>query len=144
MYGEPIEVSPGHYWRTGPADPPFDCIECGKHYDPANTMAVLRVGLCFACDHWQAKVDWTKDSDEEPWCFRVDGTHYHAAPLAGRGSSRGFGAATFVIEMVDGRRFSVRNLWCQGDIPPHFQKRLPDNARFLSYEERAILLKEPL
>jgi hypothetical protein len=47
---------------------------------------------------------------------------------------RGFGGHEFHIRFTDGREeaeVETSNLWCQGNIPEHFSKLLPNNAEFV-------------
>jgi hypothetical protein len=106
----------------------FACKECGKHYHSSMTGAELREGLCFSCDFWMEKVDWENDPEERDRCVRIEGNHYHLS----EGKFRGFGGRAFRIQFTNGRIVEHNNLWHQGDIPKHFQERLPNNAKFLS------------
>ena len=112
----------------------FVCKECGEHYHPSMTGAKLRPDLCFGCNFWMEKVEWSLDPQEAPYCIRVNGAHYNVGainPKNFRGFA-GYGGTQFNIKTFDGRYFSTRNMWHQGDIPEHFKDRLPDNAEFVS------------
>jgi hypothetical protein len=110
-----------------------ECVECGKR-EKGHWMKNLAEDLrdhqiCFNCHFWWEKVDYA----DKPWVARIDGTHY----IIGREPAspdefQGFGGAEFRIRFHDGREVTSHNLWCQGDIPPHFRNRLLDNAEFIN------------
>lgn len=110
----------------------FLCKECGKAYHPSLTGIELRPGLCFSCDFWTEKLEWSQDHEASQVALRINGQHYLVGDATGRG---GFGGTPFYILTNDGRFFGTRNLWCQGVIPARFAERLPDNAIFCTYNE---------
>ncbi|MEV0617635.1 hypothetical protein AB0I81_30240 [Nonomuraea sp. NPDC050404] len=63
----------------------------------------------------------------------VDGDHYAIGDDTG--GFRGHGGRRFDIEWFDGRKTTTRNLWHQGEIPPEWRHRYPDNARFVQPEK---------
>jgi len=103
------------------------CVECGQMFD-ANYNRELSKRLhesstCFYCDFWLKLIG-------RKHAVRINGTHY-----MGRAGERGdgHGGRTFRIRMLGtGEEFETSNLWCQGNIPPHFRERLPDNAEFVT------------
>ena len=109
------------------------CRECGEpepfHFDERMERTLAERQLCFSCNFWTLLVGRT-DS------VIVGGHHYVVKPdrpgvpdhCLGHGGSR------FVIRFFDGRQVVTHNLWDQGQVPPHFLDRIPDNARF---EERS-------
>lgn len=105
----------------------FFCKECNDAYHSSLTGATLREGLCFKCDFWTEKVEWSHNEKEE-MPIRIAGGHYRPGIANHKG---GFGGTNFLIRMNDGRIFGTRNLWSQGPIPKHFRERLQDNAKFL-------------
>jgi len=109
------------------------CKECGKFETNRywnNTAERLRKeNLCFDCDFWTEKVEWTKDPQQSVRCVRTKGVHYFISQESDNGM-KGFGGSLFHVHFNDGRVTETRNLWCQGDIPEHFKERLPDNAEF--------------
>lgn len=61
----------------------------------------------------------------------IEGVHYTLGKNGNKpGPHNGFGGRKFDIEFFDGRRVSTYDLWYQGVIPPIFQDRLPDNAKW--------------
>ena len=110
-----------------------DCVECGKKkhvdFESKTQERLISNSTCFNCDYWR---DYGNKKDD-PSSVRVNGNHYWIAAVGfgrGRDDWKGFGGQRFVIEFFDGRRVETDDLWSQGDIPPHFRERLPDNARF--------------
>lgn len=114
----------------------FQCRECGADESPANWSPSVRpelIGrqLCFRCNHWH---NWWLRRNS-PHVARIDGTHYYIRPNDPDSPFQGFGGRQFFIYFPnDERTISTRNLWCQGDIPPRWRERLPDNAKFLTQE----------
>lgn len=123
-----------HYEATGEGVI-IDCVECGKpwhcddpDYEPWRER--IAASLCHKCHFWTVHAA----NADDPWSVRVAGKHYRIVPEGqgpGGGLFQGHGGKEFVVEFLDGRQTTTRNLWCQGMIPEHFSGRLPDNARFI-------------
>lgn len=104
----------------------FVCAECGTsddtpfHDDPR---------FCHTCGFWLEKVAMADSSR----VVRRDGFHY----VIGDSNSAfpGNYGRRYEIRFLDGRVVETSNLWNQGEIPPRFRDRLPDNA--LSAGEKA-------
>lgn len=92
---------------------------------------VKRLDWCFSCNHWQEMLSLPAERRATDVAI-VDHVHYVIEPEEGNPRWRGFGGQKFEIEFLDGRRLCTSNLWCQGDIPTHWQDKLPDNARFIN------------
>ena len=114
---------------------PMKCCKCGQVIDfryCMKTNAQMRERqLCFGCDFWMKKVALASHGD--PNAVRAEGWHYYIGDesKSSCASFRGFGGRKFVIRFNDGRVVTTTNLWCQGEIPPHFANRLYSNAVFL-------------
>jgi len=104
------------------------CKECGEVIELCyrHSEELISQGLCFNCWFWYEKVEKKND----PNIARIDGTHYSIGKPGKSKFFRGFYGDVFMIEFDDGRKVETDNLWCQGDIPKRFRKRLPDNAKF--------------
>lgn len=110
-----------------------DCVECGQKervsYESKTQERLIANSTCFRCDFWRG---YEKRRDH-PSAVRVGDRHYWVGSVgfSDRPSwGRGFGGTRFVIEFFDGRRVETSDLLHQGEIPPHFRERMPDNARF--------------
>lgn len=98
---------------------------------------------------WEDKVTWKEQGDrstDRPWgaqaakirpfrdVLRVNGAHHTVGHMGVRGGPRdglGFGGAVFRWRWLDDPEGTVHesnNVWFQGNIPPEFRDRLPDNA----------------
>jgi len=116
---------------------PTPCRECGTpnfsvyFTEPTHTR-LLHTSTCHTCDFWLNLVEQHDDLQ----IARVAGTQYVVKPNKPNPpypSHLGHGGATFRIRWHDDRPSVVsNNVWCQGDIPPAFKERLPDNADFLA------------
>lgn len=105
------------------------CTECSKQVEqhfsnPVQTNMNTR-HLCFHCLFWTEYVDLI----DNPTHLRIEHNHY----VVGKETEsvfggRGFGGRRFTIKRNDGTLVTTTNLWHQGQIPVHFQERLPDNA----------------
>lgn len=108
-----------------------ECKNCGQRETEERGFRLAK-GFCFTCDFWQEKVEM-KDRAE---VARIDGKHFIVGP-EDAGPFRGFGGAKFRIAFDDGRRLVTTNLWFQGEIPPNFREKLPDNARWAEGSNQA-------
>ncbi len=112
------------------------CNECGAmdysvNYSGGFREKLLERGICFSCNHWREWIERAERGDAR--IVRVGNVHYHIGdekPDSPR-HCRGFDGARWVVRFPDGRQVTSTNLWCQGNIPEHFQGRLPDNAEFV-------------
>lgn len=112
----------------------YKCSKCGEmtkaNSTPENNRRMKDEGICSDCDYWMRHVE-NKDNDN---AVRINGCHYIIGPESGneRPMCAGCGGRKFIILFNDGRKVTTTNLWCQGTIPTHFVKLLPDNACFVS------------
>ena len=106
----------------------FPCIKCGNLFSTnySNGEDLRRKRMCFSCDFWD-QYEKTQHLDTHAI---IDGLHYVICS-EDKGVFRGFGGRLFKILFNDGREVVTTNLWHQGTIPPHFRKRMPDNAKFM-------------
>lgn len=121
----------------------LECPTCGTPHDPSQHEPVTRArlrktGWCHTCDFWERHI-------VEATGVVINHRHYSIGDegeVAGRrrslgGWGLGCGGAEYEIEfLADARRVVTHNLWVQGKIPERFRDRLPDNARFVTAEER--------
>ena len=108
------------------------CRFCGKEEDPEHWIcrdSLIREQLCFSCYHWQERYDYDQSHPEE--AVVIDGVHYYIDDEDSKSHFRGFGGAKFVIQFNDGRVVNTTNLWCQGEVPPEWRDKFPDNAQFI-------------
>lgn len=107
------------------------CRVCGEHetgsWIDKRAQWMERQQLCFSCSVWEE----TLPRRDDPHIVRVKGTQYVIGEERDNGGFRGYGGARWNIEFFDGRRVTSTNLWCNGDIPPHYRDQLPDNASFV-------------
>lgn len=111
------------------------CNICGKQENSekfAETSAndILKKTLCFTCLFWKGKVS----IQDRMNIARVDRNHFIIGSESDPGR-RGYNGQKFTIKFFDGRKITTTNLWCQGKIPEHFRKTLPDNAEFEEEEK---------
>lgn len=105
------------------------CVECGSifntnYFEPIG-QRLREACMCHHCDHFLKLIG-------REHALRIEGVHWMGK--AGD-KGQGCGGRTFRIRMLDtGEEFETSNLWCQGNIPPHFRDRLPDNAEFVKPE----------
>lgn len=124
----------------------FDCVFCGEHV--ANKAWLGReshqrnaLKTCFGCGFW---IDLLTKPHENA-IVTLDYVHYVASdwqvkPRSGLGV--GFSGRPFVVIFLDGTRRWTNNLWHQGEIPSHFHKYFPPNARTLmSVEHQYVPLE---
>lgn len=110
------------------------CEECHRadllRWNLPLRAALVAQGVCFDCNFWRKFID-------EPDGIRINHVHYMVKDenQSGSPSSRGHGGARFDIQLHSGQRITTTNLWYQGEIPPHFHSRLPDNASWARGEE---------
>lgn len=108
----------------------------GSQASPAKTLEEANARLAemrkFREDFWLEKVRWHENGDRTDrgeHCLRINGKHFVAKP-GERG--HGFGGRRFVWQdLTTLQNFESSNVWHQGDIPPEFRDRLPDNAVWL-------------
>ncbi|MEA4956931.1 hypothetical protein SDC9_07477 [bioreactor metagenome] len=85
---------------------------------------------CGSANFWLEKVE----EKDNPNSVRVDGTHFWIGDEDSKSGFRGHGGAKFIIVFSDGREVITTNLWCQGDIPLNYRKKvLHDNAEFKKF-----------
>ncbi len=112
---------------------PKKCSECRssdtdarKFSDCGTRRVMIEKNVCHTCAFWYEKIT-LKDR-----YLRVNHVSYHVSPEDAPSLFRGFGGAKFKFRRLDTNEVIVStNVWCQGDIPPRFRDRLPDNAEQL-------------
>lgn len=112
------------------------CKICGSlegpsNYRPEVESRLIYSGTCFSCYFWNEQYEL--DSNKRgPHKFAViDGTHYSILPDDPDGYFKGHGGKKFKIRFFDGTEVITHNLWCQGDIPPIWKDKFPNNATFI-------------
>jgi hypothetical protein len=115
------------------------CKHCGKtetyQWMKETNDEMARREACFECNFWFDKLELTKRGYHTvPGdLVRVEGVHYVIGQSRPAGTPfLGHGGRKFKIRFNDGREEMTNNLWCQGTIPEHFRKQLPDNATFIT------------
>lgn len=122
---------------------------CSQHRTRDDAHAALLDTIKFHQNFWEEKIKWAEGGDVVPdtvtKTLRVGGRHYTAMPddySRGRGAGYGHSGHTFYwrwVHPVDGdlstRIYRSNNVWSQGEIPPEFRDRLPDNAVWATKEE---------
>lgn len=144
VHGDKGTFARRHYRWVPPEDRPspkkdpnhgeYTCRECGE-VNPRVTFGeeirnrMISEQLCFICDLWTQR---HHRATTDPNSFIIDGTLYGDGGVRDPGQAMfgrlGFGGRWFKIKTHDGRVVETNNLWCAGDIPPHFRDRYPDNA----------------
>lgn len=115
----------------------YFCKECGKevtdkdlHYICAEKL--INEQLCFDCDYWSEKLQ-CKDSAKS---VRINGEQYWLAEEHTVSPFRGFDGQKFIILFNNGKQIITTNLWYNGAIPEGFKSRLPNNAQFLTIQNK--------
>lgn len=85
--------------------------------------------VCKSCLHTLKRIDCS-DSN----LVIIDCVGYYIKPYNNSAPSHclGFGGREFTIKKANGEIVTTNNLWHNGDIPKRFQKRLSNNAEFLT------------
>lgn len=125
------------------------CHECGKieklSWFHEINQKLHDQKLCFNCNFWTELIA-VKDDPNTVRASNMYGEphHYIIGPVT-TGSLRwlGYGGNKFIIGFFDGRNVETRNLWHQGEIPEHFQERLPLNAEFVPTARENVLTPAP-
>lgn len=108
------------------------CIICGKEEEPSryySEKTLQENQMCFFCNFWKGMLEQDRNYDPHEVVI-IDGTHYIIGDELSSDPFRGFGGAKFHIRFNDGYEIDTTNLWCQGDIPPEWRDKFPDNAEF--------------
>jgi len=109
----------------------MECVICNKEIEKSEfTNAILCSALCYNNHFWEEKV---RLHDE--YTVIADGDRYHLTPSNSGAGWKGFGGATFYVHFHDGRKIQCSNVWHQGEVPPNFKERLPDNAKFIPMKD---------
>lgn len=112
-----------------PQDETLTCKECGepvnahKWMKPTGDMLTQR-RLCYSCNHFAEFLPIAND----PTTVRVKGEHFMIGDEDENPKWKGYGGRPFHIRFFDGREVATTNLGHLGEIPRHYQDRLPDNA----------------
>lgn len=138
---------------TGCTEP---CRECGNqvgasHFGNGIGDRVKKYRVCFTCDFWLGMLAemWMhalarNEGPEEQAAYEreygrplvIEGQHYVAFFEDGSTLGvRGFGGREGRFVMLGDRvetQVSSRNMWCQGEVPDHFQERMPSTAKWVS------------
>jgi hypothetical protein len=83
---------------------------------------------------------WDRQLADRSNAVVIDHTHYRVLPdgASGPREMSGFAGRLFRIRYLDdGRVVESRNVWFQGQVPPAYWDRIPDNAVFLQVEKVA-------
>lgn len=87
---------------------------------------------------WEEKVRYKDAGDLAAGQYlvaRMENVHYILIPKG----DAGFTGMTMAVEFIDGphkgRKVYCQNIWCQGNIPPHYKSKLPNNAVQLKWWE---------
>lgn len=108
------------------------CKICGKEENPDNYIcrdSLIKEQLCLYCHFWQERYNYDQSHSKEG--VVIDGIHYYIGDESSKSHSRGFGGAKFQIQFNDGEIVNTTNLWCQGEIPPEWKDKFPNNAKFI-------------
>ena len=108
----------------------FNCKLCGALEDPAhwtNGETLEEKHLCFTCNFWDEIVP--SYNKGEHFVAQDNVCYYIGDENSKETYFRGFGGAKTTITFNDGRIVKSTNLWCRGDVPPHFRSLLPINAK---------------
>jgi len=110
------------------------------HATIAEAAAALEEKKEFYNKFWEEKYQHKLNGDRSEngaWCLRINGKHYMCKP---GDKGNGFGGRTFRWQMLNeltsnqiglkpqAFTYITNNMWHQGDIPPEWRDRLPDNA----------------
>lgn len=117
------------------------CKICGKTEESDNWVPSTRKELednhiCFTCNHWRNLYEHDKTNIH----FIVNGEHYIPDNENSKSRFRGFGGALFVIQSLKGTITKSTNLWYQGKISQYWRELMPDNARFLQWNDKGNLV----
>ena len=119
------------------------CHECGQvdktRWSSDLNKELVDKQLCFNCHFWLEKVGWALNDNKTPQgaqALRVKGSHYVSNGMCSGGPSafRGYGGSLFYFMLHTDLNtvHTTNNMWHQGDVPKHFEGRLPDNASFIT------------
>ena len=106
------------------------CEVCGKEVDRLMYTDTCSEE-CFTIKYWRDRINNQSSKTQ----VVVDHKVFQIADENSNSGFRGFDGRRFFIEFFDGRKVETTNLWYNGVIPEDMRKDLPDNARFLTYEE---------
>lgn len=111
------------------------CVFCGKdeelHWDEVTNKECKEQQYCFYCNFW-SRLDPTKRKTPIRRHIVVQSVHYTTAADTNEPSRwKGHGGRLFKIKRADGTIEECSNLWCQGNIPPIWREKFPDNAEFV-------------
>lgn len=129
-----------------PVDAADLCPECNQHALGSGSYVAQRDPTrCFGCNFWLEKLPIR----DQPNVARIGASHYIINPEDAGPHMRGCGGSEHFIVFTDGRRVRSTNVWVQGEIPPLFRDRLPDNAEFsrpvftedMSMQDRRTILE---
>jgi hypothetical protein len=110
------------------------CKICGQIVDTAFCepirTTIKESNICFNCQHW-LRIEETLSDDRR---YIINNASYFVRDdINANDGFRGFGGAEFKIKRFGSDEIVVtHNLWCQGEIPEHWRKRLPNNAEFIN------------
>ena len=113
------------------------CRVCGKEITNKRWYTPICSDKCFTKDFWNQKVARKKDPNQ----VVINGQVYYIANENAAGE-RGFGGAVHYIKFFDGREVRTTNLWANGEMPEEYREKLPDNANWMTKEEREKYDKE--
>lgn len=120
------------------------CTSCGAegyetHYVPWTTDKLLTLGICLGCMHWLEIVEHRHlHCVIDGWAYRPKADRPDVRRLTG-GWGLGAGGTESLIVLADGTLLRCNNMWHRGQVPEIFRRRLPDDARFATKDERENL-----
>ena len=105
------------------------CKMCGSLEDSSrwiNGKTLKKKQLCHNCNFWDEIVpSYNKGQhfvDQKNNCYYIGNEN-------SKDSFRGFDGAKTTITFNNGRVVNSTNLWFRGEVPEHFRKLLPQNAK---------------
>lgn len=135
----------------------YDLEDFDPRYEPVTRM--IEKGICFSCAHWDNNYDMDH-SDERLGrgipvvVSKLYGPTAQVNPRAhwflpfytiGRNMNCTVHPLdrfqpTYRVLFMDGRLYTVNNLWHQGEIPPAWYDKFEVNAKLISNQEALLLI----
>lgn len=115
------------------------------HFNECDVRTIMEeTGFCYSCSFWEIHARSWESGNREGIYF-INGTRYHDCGIVDKSKMRwplGHGGRDFKIRLLGSDEIiKTNNLWCQGDVPELFKKRLPDNAEFVKDTHRVLTTK---
>lgn len=100
-----------------------------KEYTKCDIRSIMEeTGYCFHCAFWENL--YQKNKDNPNWVI-IDGYSWILGDIKKqdkRSPLLGCGGSIMIAKKNDGTILEDRNWWGQGNIPPHFRNKIPDNT----------------